>query len=91
MLKNAYSVPSRLIGEWVEAIVGLEEIEGLYAGETVQRMPRLRGSGKHRIDWRHMSDWLARKRSRRGMLAEASLGRTAGLADWGTRGSAQRG
>jgi transposase len=61
VLKNAYSVPSRLIGEWVEAIVGLEEIEVLYAGETVQRMPRLRGSGKHRIDWRHMADWLARK------------------------------
>jgi hypothetical protein len=61
VVKNAYSVPSRLIGEWVEAIVGLEEIEVLYAGETVQRMPRLRGSGKHRIDWRHMADWLARK------------------------------
>ena len=31
-------------------LVGLEEIEVLYAGETVQRMPRLRGQDKHRID-----------------------------------------
>jgi hypothetical protein len=37
VLKNADSVPSRLIGEWVKALVDLEEIEVRYAGQTVQR------------------------------------------------------
>lgn len=61
VLGNAYSVPSRLIGEWVEAWVGVEEIEVRYAGEVVQRMARLRGQRKHRIDYRHVVDWLVRK------------------------------
>ena len=61
VLGNAYSVPSRLIGEWVEAWVGVEEIEVRYAGEVVQRMPRLRGRRKHRIDYRHVVEWLVRK------------------------------
>jgi hypothetical protein len=61
VLGNAYSVPSRLIGEWVEAWVGVEEIEVRYAGEVVQRMPRLRGQRKHRIDYRHVVEWLVRK------------------------------
>jgi hypothetical protein len=50
-----------LIGEWVEAWVGVEEIEVRYAGEVVQRMPRLRGQRKHRIDYRHVVEWLVRK------------------------------
>lgn len=61
VLGNAYSVPSRLIGEWVEAWVGVEEIEVRYAGEVVQRMARLRGQRKHRIDYRHVVEWLVRK------------------------------
>lgn len=61
VLGNAYSVPSRLIGEWVAAWVGVEEIEVRYAGEVVQRMPRLRGQRKHRIDYRHVVEWLVRK------------------------------
>ena len=59
--KNAYSVPARLIGEEVEALIGMEEIEVWYAGELVQRMPRLRGADKHRIDYRHVIGWLVRK------------------------------
>ncbi len=58
---NAYSVPARLIGEEVEVRVGMEEIEVWYAEQCLQRMPRLRGQGKHHIDYRHIIDQLVRK------------------------------
>src|SRR5260370_1107778 len=58
---NTYSVPARLIGEKVEARIGAEVIEVWYAEERVQTMERLRGQGKHRIDYRHVIDWLVRK------------------------------
>ena len=51
--RNTYSVPARLIGEYVEVRIGLEEMEVWYAQALVQRMPRLRGQNKHRIDYRH--------------------------------------
>ena len=59
--KNIYSVPSRLSGEWVEVRLGAEVIEVWYAGSLVQTMERLRGQSKHRIDYRHVIDWLVRK------------------------------
>jgi hypothetical protein len=59
--KNTYSVPSRLIGEEVEARIGMEEIEVWYAEQLLQRMPRLRGQDKHQIDYRHIINWLVRK------------------------------
>jgi len=59
--KNTYSVPARLIGERVEARIGAETIEVWYAGGRVQTMERLRGDSKHRIDYRHVIDWLVRK------------------------------
>ena len=59
--KNTYSVPSRLRGEWVETRIGAETIEVWYAGSLVQTMERLRGQSKHRIDYRHVIDWLVRK------------------------------
>jgi hypothetical protein len=58
---NTYSVPSRLRGEEVEVRIGMEEIEVWYAQQMVQRMPRLRGQNKHRIDYRHIIDRLVRK------------------------------
>ena len=58
---NVYSVPSRLKGEWVEARVGTETIEVWYAQEFQMTAPRLRGNDKHRIDYRHVIDWLVRK------------------------------
>jgi hypothetical protein len=58
---NSYSVPSRLIGEWVEARLFADRIEVHYGHKLVQQMPRLRGKGKHRIDYRHVIDWLVRK------------------------------
>lgn len=59
--RNAYSVNSRLIGEQVEARLGAETIEVWYAGRKVEELPRLRGRGKHRVDYRHIIDWLVRK------------------------------
>ena len=61
VLRNVYSVPSRLIGEEVEARVGTEEIEVWYGQRKVAQFPRLRGGGKHRIDYRHIIEWLVRK------------------------------
>ena len=58
---NIYSVASRLIGEWVEARLYAEQVEVWYAQKQVERLPRLRGRGKHRIDYRHVIDWLVRK------------------------------
>lgn len=59
--RNVYSVHSRLIGEQVEARMGVETVEVWYAGRKVEELPRLRGRGKHRIDYRHIIDWLVRK------------------------------
>ena len=46
---NTYSVPSRLIGEWVEVRLYAERVEVWYAQQLVDTLPRLRGRGKHRI------------------------------------------
>jgi hypothetical protein len=59
--RSAYSVPSRLIGARVEARLYMEEVEIWYAQRKVETLPRLRGRGKHRVDYRHIIDWLVRK------------------------------
>lgn len=59
--RNIYSVNSRLIGEKVNVRVHAEEIEVWYAQKCVERIPRLRGEGKHNIQYRHIIDWLVRK------------------------------
>lgn len=61
VLKNIYSVHSRLIGEYVEARLYVEHLEVWYAQRMVERLPRLRGRSKHRIHYRHIIDWLVRK------------------------------
>lgn len=58
---NTYSVNSRLVGEKVEARVYIDYIDVWYAQRRVERLPRLRGSGKHHINYRHIIDWLVRK------------------------------
>lgn len=58
---NLYSVPSRLIGERVEARLHAERVEVWYADKLVFEVPRLRGKGKHKINYRHVIDWLVRK------------------------------
>lgn len=59
--RNTYSVHSRLIGEKVQARMYAEDIEIWYAQKMVERIPRQRGESKHRIDYRHIIDWLVRK------------------------------
>jgi hypothetical protein len=59
--RNVYSVPSRLIGEEVEARLYMVRVEIWYGQRKVEEMPRLRGRGKHRVDYRHIIDWLIRK------------------------------
>ena len=59
--RNAYSVPSRLIGEQVEARLFMDHVEVWYGQKKVAEMPRLRGRQKHRVDYRHIIDWLVRK------------------------------
>ena len=61
VLRNTYSVHSRLIGETVDVVIGVEEVEVWHAGVLVQRMPRLPGDGKHAINYRHIIDSLVRK------------------------------
>src|SRR5215470_8386518 len=58
---NTYSVASRLIGERVEARLYAERVEVWYAQRLAETLPRLRGRGKHRVEYRHVIDWLVRK------------------------------
>jgi hypothetical protein len=59
--KNVYSVDSRLVGETVKVKLYAETLEVWYAQRCLERIPRLRGEGKHRINYRHIIDWLVRK------------------------------
>jgi hypothetical protein len=59
--RNLYSVHSRLIGETVEARVHPDTVEIWYGDRKVEVLARLRGRSKHRIDYRHIIDWLVRK------------------------------
>lgn len=58
---NAYSVPSRLMGESVRARVYDERIEIWYAGRRELVFDRLLGKKGHRIDYRHVIWSLVRK------------------------------
>lgn len=57
----AYSVPSRLIGEWVRVRIFEDRIVVRYAGKTELDCDRLRGHNLKRIDYRHMIWSLVRK------------------------------
>src|SRR5215467_11704807 len=59
--RNAYSVNSRLIGERVEARIYLDHVEVWYGQKKLEDLPRLRGRSKHRVDYRHIIEWLVRK------------------------------
>jgi hypothetical protein len=50
-----------LIGEQVEARLHVDQVEIWYGQKKVAQMPRLRGRHKHRVDYRHIIDWLVRK------------------------------
>ena len=57
----AYSVPSRLIGEWVRVRIFEDKIEVRYADELQLACERLLGRNRHRIDYRHVIWSLVRK------------------------------
>lgn len=59
--KNIYSVFSRLIGEKVKVRLCMEHLEVWLGSKRVQTLPRLRGSGKFKINYRHIISSLVRK------------------------------
>lgn len=59
--RNAYSVPSRLIGETLKVKSYEDRIEVSCRGVPQMTAPRLTGRGGHRINYRHIIDWLVRK------------------------------
>jgi len=59
--RNAYSVNSRLIGQKVEARLYVGHLEVWYGQKKVEELPRLRGRQQHRVNYRHLIDWLVRK------------------------------
>lgn len=58
---NTYSVPSRLIGEPVTVRLSETQLEVLYGGRSQFVTERLRGEGRHRIDYRHLIASLVKK------------------------------
>lgn len=59
--RNAYSINSRLIGQLVEVRLYVQHLEVWYGQKKVEVLPRLRGRNQHRINYRHVIDWLVRK------------------------------
>jgi hypothetical protein len=57
----AYSVPSRLIGEFVRVRTFEDRIEVYFAGNLQLRCERLRGRKRHSVDYRHVIWSLVRK------------------------------
>ncbi len=58
---NVYSVDSRLSRETVDVRLYAEHLEVWYAQRRIEKIPRLLGTAKHRIQYRHIIDWLVRK------------------------------
>lgn len=61
VLKNSYSVPSRLIGENVMVRAYDDRLSVFYLGKHQLDVERLLGENKHRINYRHVIWWLVRK------------------------------
>jgi hypothetical protein len=58
---NTYSVDSRLMKEWVEVRIFADRLEIWYGQRKLEELPRLRGAGKHRIQYRHVIHSLVKK------------------------------
>jgi hypothetical protein len=58
---HTYSVPARLIGERVRVLLHHDHVEVYYAGQLVERLPRLRGRRGARIDYHHVIWSLVKK------------------------------
>jgi hypothetical protein len=61
VVRNTYSVPSRLIGTTLLVRVHAETLAVYRATTHLLTMPRLLGQGRHRIDYRHVIWSLVRK------------------------------
>lgn len=61
VLSNHYSVPSRLIGSVVKVRLRAEQLDVYLGTSCVLTLPRLRGSKRQRIDYRHIVWSLLRK------------------------------
>lgn len=61
VLHNAYSVPSRLMGEQVRVRIFEDRLEVWYAQKCQLEVERLSGRGGHRINYRHIIWSLVRK------------------------------
>ena len=61
VLKNSYSLHSRLIGENVDVRIYADHIEAWYGQRRIEILPRLRGENGHYINYRHVIDTLVRK------------------------------
>jgi len=61
IMHNTYSLDSRLIGETIQVRVHMDHLEIWYGQKKVDAFPRLRGEGKHSINYRHVIDSLVRK------------------------------
>ena len=61
VLRNTYSVPSRLIGTTLLVRVRSETLQVYRGTALLLTMPRLLGHGQHRIDYRHVIWSLVRK------------------------------
>jgi len=59
--KRFYSVPSRLLREWVEVDVHADRIEVRYRGKVTATMPRIHGAATARVDYRHIIWSLVQK------------------------------
>jgi hypothetical protein len=59
--KKVYSVHSRLRDEHVTVRLFSEHLEVFLGSAFVERSPRILGSQDHRINYRHVIDWLVRK------------------------------
>jgi transcriptional regulator with XRE-family HTH domain len=61
VLHNLYSVPARLIGQTLLVRVRAETLQLYLGASCLLTLPRLRGTGQHRIDYHHIIDSLVRK------------------------------
>jgi hypothetical protein len=61
VVNHTYSVPARLIGARVRVHLHHDQLEVYYAGQLVERLPRLRGQRWARIDYHHVIWSLVKK------------------------------
>ena len=59
--KNVYSVPTSLIGSWVNVRIHEWQLDVYYQTNLVVTLPRLIGEKKHHVNYRHVIDSLIRK------------------------------